>query len=132
MDCNAVEAIFDVGPMSTRFSFALERLALDQLPNLEHVWNEDPKEILSFQCLQKVYIEGCSSLKSLFPASMAQGKLESLGELEVKNCEQLVEIVAGKSSFTRQAYFGFAPQSHAALKLREIGTVHVVFLGLMM
>ncbi|XP_054781980.1 uncharacterized protein LOC129289203 [Prosopis cineraria] len=97
-NCNAVKAIFDVSPIPAPSSFALEELTLEQLPNLEHVWDEDPKEILSFQCLQKVYIDGCNSLKSLFPASMAQGKLESLEDLKVKNCEQLVEIVAGYES----------------------------------
>ncbi|XP_054780230.1 uncharacterized protein LOC129287958 isoform X2 [Prosopis cineraria] len=93
-NCNSLTAIFDVGPASTPFSFSLETLTLKQLPNMENVWNGDATEIISFQCLLQVDVAGCSSLNSLFPASMAQGKLESLQELRVKNCERLIEIIA--------------------------------------
>ncbi|XP_028759123.1 uncharacterized protein LOC114718040 [Neltuma alba] len=93
-NCDSIRAIFEVESLSTALSFPLKSMTLEELPNLEQVWNEDPREILSFQSLQHVYIQGCRSLKSLFPTSMAQGTLESLEILEVQCCEGLEEIAA--------------------------------------
>ncbi|XP_028782838.1 uncharacterized protein LOC114738941 [Neltuma alba] len=81
-DCDSIKAIFGLGPLSTPLSFQLKRMTLEELPNLEQVWNEDPQEILSFQALQHVHVHGCKKLKSLFPASMTQCKLESLKGLQ--------------------------------------------------
>ncbi|XP_028782835.1 uncharacterized protein LOC114738939 [Neltuma alba] len=93
-NCYSIRAVFEVGSWSTPFSFPLKSMTLEELPNLEQVWNEDPREILSFQSLQHVYVRGCGSLKSLFPASILKRKLESLEILEVICCEGLVEIAA--------------------------------------
>ncbi|KAJ7951080.1 Disease resistance protein family [Quillaja saponaria] len=89
-NCNSVEVIFDVkginevemrneGP-----AFRLKTLTLDQLPNLEHVWNKDPQETLIFEILQEVNVNKCERLKNLFPASVARN-LPQLEKLEVKD-----------------------------------------------
>lgn len=102
-NCDSVKAIFDVkgfsrngmkvidsGPTSP-YSLHLKKLILEKLPNLDHIWNDDPQGILSLQCLQQACVDGCKSIKSLFPTSVAIDKLE---KLEVKCCEGLEEIIA--------------------------------------
>ncbi|XP_054793389.1 uncharacterized protein LOC129298976 [Prosopis cineraria] len=110
-NCGSVKAIFEVGSLSSFFSIPLKTLTLEQLPDLEHVWNEDPQEFLSFQSLQQLHVNGCSSLKSLFPASMAHGKLGRLEILEVRWCKGLVEIVAWDETMLGGAttYYGIFP-----------------------
>lgn len=93
-ECDSVTSIFDMKgiiPINQIFSLRLKKLVLGQLHNLEHVWNDDPKGILSLQFLHQVCVNGCGSITSLFPASVAIDKLE---KLEVVQCERLVEIVA--------------------------------------
>ncbi|XP_054780690.1 uncharacterized protein LOC129288217 [Prosopis cineraria] len=93
-NCDSIKVIFDVGLTASPCSLPLRTLSLEQLPSLEHVWKEDPQEFLSIQSLQYVYVDKCRSLKSLFPASMAQCQLQRLVKLCVQFCEELVEIVA--------------------------------------
>lgn len=92
--CDTVKTIFDVKngsglPPSSSY-LKLKILILEELPNLEHIWNESPQGILSLQCLQQVCVDRCDSIKSLFPASLAIDKLETL---EVKYCGRLEEII---------------------------------------
>ncbi|XP_028759120.1 uncharacterized protein LOC114718038 [Neltuma alba] len=102
-NCDSVKAIFEVGSLSSLFSIPLKTLTLQKLPGLENVWNNDPQEFLSFQSLQHVLVDGCRSLRSLFPASMSRRKLESLEILRVQICEGLVEIVANYETVPRGA-----------------------------
>ncbi|KAI9078841.1 hypothetical protein K1719_039182 [Acacia pycnantha] len=96
--CVYVKTIFDVnkdsGPPSSS-SLQLKKLILEELPNLEHIWNEEPQGILSLQCLQQVCVDECKSIKSLFPTSVAIDKLE---KLELKCCEGLEEIIANEKT----------------------------------
>ncbi|WVZ06550.1 hypothetical protein V8G54_019896 [Vigna mungo] len=71
-------------------SLPLKKLVLNQLPNLEHIWNLNPDEILSLQDLLQVSISNCQTLKSLFPISVAN----HLVKLHVRACATLVEIFA--------------------------------------
>ncbi|XP_057742365.1 uncharacterized protein LOC130960881 isoform X1 [Arachis stenosperma] len=86
--CHSVEAIFEVKDTPTDIVFPLEILSLKKLPNLRHVWNKDSEGKLSLPKLEKVIVDECASLKSLFPKSV------NIQRLEVKNCEKLVEIVS--------------------------------------
>lgn len=104
-NCGFVKTIFDVKcitedrKMTTKrpalipFPFSLKILALEQLPNLENVWNEDPHGILTIELLKQVYVDECKGLTSLFPASVAKD-LVKLEDLHVKHCEELMLIVA--------------------------------------
>ncbi|XP_052724944.1 uncharacterized protein LOC108347396 isoform X2 [Vigna angularis] len=90
-NCQSVKAIFDVrgeGTYMKPISLPLKKLILNQLPNLEHIWNLNPDEILSLQDLQQVSISNCQTLKSLFPTSVAN----HLVKLHVRACATLVKI----------------------------------------
>ncbi|XP_028213984.1 uncharacterized protein LOC114396282 isoform X2 [Glycine soja] len=90
-NCHSVKAIFDMKGTeadmkpSSQISLPLKKLILNQLPNLEHIWDPNPDEILS---LQEVCISNCQSLKSLFPTSVAN----HLAKLDVRSCATLEEI----------------------------------------
>lgn len=101
-NCNSVKAIFDVKRTTQgrdmtstgeTLPFSLKKLTLSQLPNLENVWNEDTHGILSMFCLQKVHVENCKGLTSVFPTSVAKDIVE-LKNLVVENCKGLMTIVA--------------------------------------
>ncbi|KAL5166960.1 putative disease resistance protein [Glycine soja] len=93
-NCQSVKAIFDMEGTeadmkpASKISLPLKKLILNQLPNLEHIWNLNPDEILSFQEFQEVCISNCQSLKSLFPTSVAS----HLAMLDVRSCATLEEI----------------------------------------
>ncbi|KAG4937123.1 hypothetical protein JHK85_052042 [Glycine max] len=90
-NCRSVKAIFDMKGTeadmkpASQISLPLKKLILNQLPNLEHICNPNPDEILS---LQEVCISNCQSLKSLFPTSVAN----HLAKLDVRSCATLEEI----------------------------------------
>ncbi|KAK7292732.1 hypothetical protein RJT34_15584 [Clitoria ternatea] len=100
-NCSSVKTIFDVKriteettrPTLFPLPFPLEKLILEELPNLENVWNDDPYEIMRMQFLQVVQVDKCQCLSSLFPASVARD-LVKLEDLVVKHCVELVAIVA--------------------------------------
>ncbi|RZC01728.1 Disease resistance protein [Glycine soja] len=105
-DCRSVKSIFDVktamglGAAFPRpLPFSLKELTLERLPKLENVWNEDPHGILNVQHLQHVIVEKCKCLTSVFPASVAK----DLEKLVVKNCQELMEIVAEDNADPREA-----------------------------
>ncbi|KAL5166952.1 putative disease resistance protein [Glycine soja] len=93
-NCQSVKAIFDMEGTevdmkpASQISLPLKKLILNQLPNLEHIWNLNPDEILILQEFQEVCISNCQSLKSLFPTSVAS----HLAMLDVRSCATLEEI----------------------------------------
>ncbi|KAL1329621.1 hypothetical protein HN51_046745 [Arachis hypogaea] len=102
--CDSVEAIFDVIDAPTHDSnmiitIPLKRMTLEHLPTMRHVWNKDPQGSISL-ALEAVTINECKSIKSLFPASVAKDNLQ---KLEVRNCVELVEIVARDEAATKEA-----------------------------
>ncbi|XP_052113910.1 uncharacterized protein LOC107475812 [Arachis duranensis] len=92
-DCNEVQVIFNLDDSSNKVTKAmgmtrLKKLSLKNLPNLEHVWNTDPKGIIHLQTLKDLNVDGCDSLEYVFLSSMAKD-LVILENLSIKNCEQL-------------------------------------------
>ncbi|MED6176568.1 hypothetical protein PIB30_089509, partial [Stylosanthes scabra] len=71
----------------------LKTLSLENLPNLEHVWNTNPKGIIHFQALEDLSVDRCDSLEYVFPSSMAKD-LAMLNNLSILNCEKVVTIFA--------------------------------------
>ncbi|KAL3009004.1 hypothetical protein AAZX31_07G062300 [Glycine max] len=106
-NCRSVKSIFDVktamGLGAAAFPrplpFSLKELTLERLPKLENVWNEDPHGILTMKLLQHVYVSNCKCLTSVFPASVAK----DLEKLVVKDCKELMEIVAEDNADPREA-----------------------------
>ncbi|MED6149353.1 hypothetical protein PIB30_061507 [Stylosanthes scabra] len=120
--CDSVKAIFEVtheakDAQINSLRSSLKKLTIEQLPNLEHVWDSDPTQHIScFQSFQQVYVHGCNNLESLFPASVAEN-LTKLEKLEVTNCDKLVEIVAKDEAAVEGAPKEFALQSMTSIKL---------------
>lgn len=87
--CELLERIFEIEkPTASAKAVPSTILKLSFLPNLKHVWNKDPGELLTFPNLEEVKVEKCPRLKSLFPASFIKHmeKIESLyidGEIEI-------------------------------------------------
>ncbi|XP_052724933.1 uncharacterized protein LOC108346442 isoform X2 [Vigna angularis] len=105
-NCNYVKVIFDVKRTTkdTSITFRLEKLVLSNLPNVENVWNEDPRGILSMHHLEHVFVDKCKCLKRVFPASVARD-LENLEDLVVEDCEGLMAIVADESHENEEIIF---------------------------
>ncbi|MED6184078.1 hypothetical protein PIB30_043928 [Stylosanthes scabra] len=73
--------------------FQLEKLTLEALPNVTHVWCQlDKQKESCFQNLQQVTVNSCGKLKALFPVALATN-LKKLEQLEVYDCDELREIV---------------------------------------
>ncbi|MED6133979.1 hypothetical protein PIB30_033206 [Stylosanthes scabra] len=97
-DCDGVQVIFNMEGNSNKMTKAmaisrLKTLSLENLPNLEHVWNTNPKGIIHFEALQSLSVDRCDSLEYVFPSSMAKD-LALLNNLSIKNCEKVVKIFA--------------------------------------
>ncbi|OWM71921.1 hypothetical protein CDL15_Pgr017804 [Punica granatum] len=71
----------------------LKELSLADLANLQHIWRTDPKGILSFQNLSSASVMGCSSLRYLFHASVAQALVQLV---ELKVTKSSLEVIVAK------------------------------------
>jgi hypothetical protein len=74
--CGSLQEVFDLQGLNVTKTQAVTAVQLNELhlhflPNMRHVEIKDPKQIFSFQNLQGVRVVECTSLKSLFPASVA-------------------------------------------------------------
>lgn len=95
-NCQLVENIFDfenIPETCDRNETNLHYVFLQALPKLVHVWREDTSEILKYNNLQSISINGSPNLKYLFPLFVAN-ELEKLEYLSVSNCGVMKEIVA--------------------------------------
>ncbi|KAL1331455.1 hypothetical protein AAHE18_12G186600 [Arachis hypogaea] len=123
--CDSVKTIFEVTceAKDTKINplrSGLKKLTIEQLPNLEHVWDSDPtQQVCYFESLQEVYVHGCNNLQRLFPISVAEN-LNKLEKLEVTECDRLVEIVAKDEAIIEGAAKEFALQSMTSIKLRSL------------
>ncbi|KAL0005369.1 hypothetical protein SO802_012930 [Lithocarpus litseifolius] len=77
----------------------------------------DPQRIITFAKLRKIEIEGCSSLKSVFPTSVAKALMQ-LEELDINDCATVEEIVAKEEGIEIATSFEF-PRL-IALKLKSL------------
>ena len=97
--CGSIEEVFDIQGTNnveeSRDIAATEliSLTLRYLEKVKHVWSIDPQGIITFEKLRIIKIEGCSSLKSVFPTSVAKALMQ-LEKLEIKDCATVEEIVA--------------------------------------
>jgi hypothetical protein len=109
-NCGSLEEVFELQGPNVEGTHAvtaiqLEKLNLDRLPKMKHVWNKDPQESFSFQNLRNVSASYCESLKSLFPASVATC-LKRLEELHIFDCG-VEQIVAGEEGEGAEAITRF-------------------------
>jgi hypothetical protein len=102
--------VFDVKGMKSaeeiliKQSTQLKKLTLSDLPNLKHIWNEDPHDIINFGNLSTVNVSMCQSLSYIFPFSLCED-LVHLEMLHIKSCgvEQIVAMEEG--SIEHSFYF---------------------------
>ena len=110
--CNSIEEVFDIQGINnvkeSRDIVAAEliSLTLRNLEKVKHVWSMDPQGIITFGKLRTIKIEGCSSLKSVFPTSVAKA-LMHLEKLEIKDCATVEEIVAKEDGIETTTMFKF-------------------------
>ncbi|CAI8601837.1 unnamed protein product [Vicia faba] len=95
-NCALVEEIFELTFSCIEDTTHLKKVTIIGLPKLKKIWSRDPKEILSFQNLIDVQLNGCQSLEYLLPFSVATTSCSLLKELVIKNCASLNRIVAEK------------------------------------
>ena len=111
-ECSSIEEVFDIQGINnvkeSRDIVAAEliSLTLRNLEKVKHVWSMDPQGIITFGKLRTINIEGCSSLKSVFPTSMAKA-LTQLENLEIKDCATVEEIVAKEEGIETTTLFEF-------------------------
>ena len=80
--CSSIEEVFDMQGINnvkeSRDIVAVEliSLTLRNLEKVKHVWSMDPQGIIIFVKLHAIQIEGCSSLKSVFPTFVANALLQ--------------------------------------------------------
>ncbi|KAM3705372.1 hypothetical protein ACJW31_03G074700 [Castanea mollissima] len=121
--CGSVEEVFDIqGTNNVEESrdiatAELISLTLINLEKVKHVWSMDPQGIIIFGKLRTIKIEGCSSLKSFFPTSVAKA-LPQLEALEIEDCAMMEEIVAKEEGIETTTLFVF-PQL-TTLKLQNL------------
>ncbi|KAK3227583.1 hypothetical protein Dsin_007445 [Dipteronia sinensis] len=91
--CGSVIEIFDLRGINLKEKHSIQttpqlrELYVDHMSNLKHIWNEDPKGMLSFEKLEKVTVFLCPNLENLFPASVANSLL-NLDSLVIEGTNQ--------------------------------------------
>ncbi|RXH84707.1 hypothetical protein DVH24_032991 [Malus domestica] len=105
-NCKSMEVIFQLrGPKHEESSHSVEAfnklssLQLDILPSLTRVWETGSSQPMltgsSFGNLKSLRVFGCDQLKYLFSSSIVK-LLVSIEDIQVKNCEQMEEIIAAE------------------------------------
>ncbi|KAK2454227.1 hypothetical protein QL285_001814 [Trifolium repens] len=121
-DCDSLEAAFDVKGVKSaeeiliKQSTKLKKLTLSSLPNLKHIWNEDPHDIINFGNLCMVNVSECQSLSYIFPLSLCED-LEHLEMLQIDNCG--VEQIVAKEEGSMEHSFNFPQLNKLILNYLE-------------
>ncbi|KAI4357315.1 hypothetical protein L6164_001272 [Bauhinia variegata] len=102
-NCQSAEVVFDLEGINTEKvnnmqGIRLEKLILESLPKLKHVWSKTPEEVVTFHELKVLRACGCPCLTSLFPANIGKS-LKKLKELTISDCglEEIVEKEEGQT-----------------------------------
>ncbi|XP_058724261.1 uncharacterized protein LOC131595803 [Vicia villosa] len=129
-NCDSLETIFDVKGMKSnestliKQSCQLKTLTLSCLPNLKHIWNEDPHEIMNFGNICSVNVSLCQSLLYIFSLPLCQD-LGNLEMLEIDSCG--VEDIVSMKEGSMEISFNF-PQLNA-LVLRSLTNLKSFYQG---
>ncbi|KAK2441515.1 hypothetical protein QL285_012805 [Trifolium repens] len=129
-DCNSLEAVFDLKGEFERETLVknstrLKKLKLSNLPKLKHVWKEDQYNTMGFQNLTEVSVEKCTTLKSLFPLSIARD-MKQIQILEVIECG--IEEIVGKEEGVEEVVKFVFPNLTSIL-LRYLAKLKTFFAG---
>ena len=94
--CSSVKEIFqleglvDKENQATRFGW-LRELRLHDLPGLTHLWKESSKPCLNLQNLENLEVWNCDSLINLVPCSVS---FQNLATLDVSSCGSLRSLIS--------------------------------------
>ncbi|TXG59161.1 hypothetical protein EZV62_016990 [Acer yangbiense] len=130
--CGSVIEIFDLRGINLKEKHSikttpqLRELYVDHMTNLKHIWNEDPKGMLSYRKLEKVTIFLCPNLEYLFPASAAKSLL-NLDSLEVSDCG--VEEIIAKGGGVKEAADRFLFPKLSSLQLHNLPRLRTFYPG---
>ncbi|KAL2337366.1 hypothetical protein Fmac_011812 [Flemingia macrophylla] len=92
-NCKYVKVIFEMNVREGAGAvFQLQKLTLQGLKMLMHVWKRNGEGTHNFENLQLVFVSGCVKLLNVFPAALAKN-LKKLEKLEIEKCDELQEIV---------------------------------------
>ena len=111
-DCDSLGEVFEIqgtNNVEETCDIAAAELISLRLRNLEkvkHVWSMDPQGIITFAKLHNIEIDGCSSLKSVFPTSVAKALLQ-LEKLSIEDCATVEQIVAKEEGIETTPLFVF-------------------------
>ncbi|MBA0776468.1 hypothetical protein Gotri_011462 [Gossypium trilobum] len=109
MDCQGIECVVSLSAFSSSCTHpfqSLELLSLSRLPKLSELikveeFGSATTTILTlsaiFSHLKQIYIHNCSSMKTLLPHWLLPN-LWNLEVIQVKSCDELVEILAAPTS----------------------------------
>ncbi|KAK2637735.1 hypothetical protein Ddye_025530 [Dipteronia dyeriana] len=95
---------------------------------MKHIWNKDPRGMLSFENLQKIQVLECHNLKHLLPASVARS-LSKLEYLSVFDCSVLKEIVAEEIFVEEAVATRFIFPRMATLELHQLPKLRTFYHG---
>ncbi|KAK2633598.1 hypothetical protein Ddye_028435 [Dipteronia dyeriana] len=128
-DCELVEKIFDLQGIDHEESHPaketlLRELNLYGLPKLKHIWNKDPQKMFTYKKLSSVNVYDCTSLRYLFPVSIAESLFE-LKQLCVCHCG-VEEIVSGDQG---EVAATFVIPRIASLELKYLSRLKTFYRG---
>ena len=110
--CGSIEEVFEIQQTNNVeethniVATELRSLKLVNLGKLKHVWSIDPQGIITFGKLNAVNIHRCSSLKSIFPTSVAKALIQ-LEQLQISDCAMVEEIIAKEEGIETTNLFVF-------------------------
>ncbi|KAF8032383.1 hypothetical protein BT93_D1332 [Corymbia citriodora subsp. variegata] len=94
--CQLIREVFDLEELPTSGNVEIlcrsTRLTLSGLPNLERIWNKNPRRALCFQNLNALEVQHCENLRFLFSSSMAKA-LMHIKEIKIASCVLMEEIM---------------------------------------
>ena len=120
-DCDSLEEVFDIqwtdNVEESRDIPAAELISLElrNLKKLKHVWSTDTQGIITFAKLHTVKIKDCSSLKSVFPTSVAKTRMQ-LEKIKIEDCATVEEIVSKKEGIETTTLFVFPQLTRLTLR----------------
>ncbi|KAL5743214.1 hypothetical protein ACOSP7_029946 [Xanthoceras sorbifolium] len=125
LSCDSLQEIFELEALGCVTAPQLRKLVLRYLPKLKQV--VDSQDYVFFQNLISIEIQGCNSLKSLFPAKIAK-VVPRLEMLHISSCNMVEEIVAKEEELEDHPTFVF-PQL-TSLLLSDLSSLKGFYPGL--
>ncbi|WVZ05358.1 hypothetical protein V8G54_018704 [Vigna mungo] len=129
--CESAQLIFDTDESEIQtygMVFRLKKLSLKHLSNLKCVWKENTEGIVRFSNLKSVDVDGCGSLVTLFPLSLAKN-LGKLKILDIQECEKMVEIVGREDEMEHGTTIMFEFPSLSYLYLENMPLLSCFYRG---